>query len=117
MFAAELVIMLKTVAPRLRTIDARTARPPAKLADAELLTPDHKRWAREVKRRAGWRCEAVTPDGARCLNAAPTHRLYADHVVERRDGGSPLDPANGRCLCASHHVRKTTAERAKRMGL
>ncbi|MFJ5486177.1 hypothetical protein ACIKTA_00380 [Hansschlegelia beijingensis] len=48
---------LKTIQPRLRTIDARTVKPRPKPADAELQTPEHKAWAVEVKRRAGWRCE------------------------------------------------------------
>jgi 5-methylcytosine-specific restriction enzyme A len=40
--------------------------------------------------------------------------MFADHVVELRDGGSPFDLANGRCLCGAHHTRKTNEARAKR---
>ncbi len=40
--------------------------------------------------------------------------MFADHKLERRDHGAPLDPANGMCLCGSHHTRKTQAERARR---
>ncbi|UYW33150.1 hypothetical protein [Methylorubrum extorquens] len=36
--------------------------------------------------------------------------------MERRDGGAPLDPANGQALCPKHHSEKTARERAKRMG-
>ncbi|MFL1873740.1 HNH endonuclease [Hansschlegelia beijingensis] len=85
------------------------------MADAELQTPEHKAWALEVKRRAGWRCEWVE-NGERCKVAAPA-RLFADHTVERRDGGARLDPKNGRCLCGRHHSLKTASERGKRMGL
>ncbi|HVI30451.1 HNH endonuclease signature motif containing protein [Hansschlegelia sp.] len=106
---------LKTIGPRLRTIDTRTVKPPPKVADAELQTPEHRAWAIEVKRRAGWRCEWVEK-GERCKVAAPG-RLFADHIVERRDGGDRLDPKNGRCLCGRHHSLKTAAERAKRMVL
>ncbi|GBD48086.1 HNH endonuclease signature motif containing protein [Methylopila sp. Yamaguchi] len=105
---------LKTIAPRLRTIDTRTCKPPPKRADAELLTPEHRAWAQEVKRRAGYRCEWVE-NGVRCDRASPAHRLFADHIDERRDGGAALDPKNGRCLCGSHHGLKTASERAKRM--
>jgi hypothetical protein len=42
-------------------------------------------------------------------------RLYADHIIERRDCGDPLDPKNGQALCPPHHQKKTAAERAKRM--
>lgn len=41
--------------------------------------------------------------------------MFADHIVERKDGGAEFDPANGQCLCGSCHSRKTAAERAKRM--
>jgi hypothetical protein len=33
--------------------------------------------------------------------------VYADHIVELRDGGSLTDPSNGQCLCRSHHEIKT----------
>jgi hypothetical protein len=104
---------LKTAASKLRTVDTRTCKPPPKAADPQLLTPEHKAWALAVKRRAGWRCEVIE-NGVRCAHAAP-HRMFADHIVERRDGGALLDPKNGRCVCGSHHTRKTLAERAKRM--
>lgn len=106
---------IRTISLRIRTLDTRTCKPPPKAADAELQTPEHKAWAQNVKRRAGWCCEATLPDGSRCPNAAPGHRMFADHIVERRDGGDPLDPKNGQCLCPSHHTLKTAAERAKRM--
>ncbi|MDO1582417.1 HNH endonuclease signature motif containing protein [Rhizobium oryzicola] len=104
---------LKTFAGTVRAIDTRTVRPPPKKADADLLTPEHRQWANEVKRRAGYQCEAVE-NGMRCQVKAPA-RLFADHIVERRDGGAPLDPLNGRCLCGSHHTRKTAAARAVRL--
>jgi hypothetical protein len=43
--------------------------------------------------------------------------LYADHIVELKDGGDPFDPKN-RCMrCASCHSRKTAAARATRHGV
>jgi 5-methylcytosine-specific restriction protein A len=33
--------------------------------------------------------------------------MYADHVVELKEGGSLLDLRNGQCLCGAHHQIKT----------
>jgi 5-methylcytosine-specific restriction protein A len=104
---------LKTMQPSLKTMDTRTVMPPPKRADAELLTADHRAWREAVLRRAGYRCEAVE-NGLRCKVSAPA-RLFADHIVERRDGGAALDPANGQCLCGSHHTAKTARARAERL--
>lgn len=76
-------------------------------------TPEHRAWRRTVLNRAGWRCEAVLISGERC-SAAPQHRLYADHIIEIEDGGSPSDPANGQCLCHAHHERKTALMKSER---
>lgn len=103
---------LATLSPRLGTLDTRTARPAPKVADAELLTPEHRAWAYEVKKRAGWKCQAP---GCTAHGRRGGVRLYADHIVERRDGGAPLDPANGQALCGRHHSEKTARARAARM--
>jgi hypothetical protein len=41
--------------------------------------------------------------------------MYADHIVELRDGGALLDLNNGQCLCGSHHEIKTMTARAHRL--
>lgn len=107
--------MVRTIRPSIATVDMRSARPIEKRADPELLTPEHRAWRAEVLRRAGYQCEAVE-NGRRCRVAAPA-RLFADHKKERKDGGAPLDPANGACMCGRHHSLKTAAERAKRMAV
>jgi len=94
-------------------MDTRTAKPPDKQADAELKTPDYERWRLAVIKRSGWRCEAIE-DSQRCTVEAP-RRLFADHRIERRDGGDLLDIDNGQCLCGRHHTMKTTRTRAERM--
>lgn len=101
---------LATLGPRLRTLDTRTSRPPPKQADPELLTAEHRAWACAVKQRAGWKCEDCGAQGGK-----GGVRLIADHIKERRDGGAPLDPANGRSRCPSCHGRKTARARAERM--
>lgn len=105
---------LSVMRPAIRTIDTRTVKVAPKRADPELLTGAHRAWRKTVLQRAGFRCEYVEA-GARCRKAAPLHRMFADHIIERRDGGDPLDPDNGQCLCGSHHTLKTAAQRARRM--
>lgn len=104
---------LQTIGSRIEAIDTRRVRPPPKLADPHYLTPEHRAWSEQVIRRAGGRCEVVV-NGLRCRKARPRHRMFADHIVERRDGGAPFDPANGQCLCGAHHSAKTAAARAAR---
>lgn len=90
-----------------RVGDARVAKPPAKAVDPFYLTPEYRRWRAIVIARANGKCQWPG-----CGVAEP--RMYADHIVERRDGGAPLDPANGQCLCARHHGVKTGQARLAR---
>jgi hypothetical protein len=107
--------VVRTLRPNIgRAFDPRCAKPPVHKADPELLTPEHRAWREEVLRRAGFRCEWIE-EGRRCEKAEPLHRMFADHIRERRDGGPRFDPANGMCLCGRHHTLKTHDERAKRM--
>ena len=83
--------------PRLATIDTRTARPPAKQADAVLQT---SAWRQLVAR-------TIEVRGRCCERCGKTHeddgtpaKLIGDHIHERRDGGADLDPANVQLLCA-----------------
>lgn len=104
---------MKTLRPRVTRLETRTALPPPKQADTELLTRDHRAFRSIVLKRSGWRCEVVT-NGVRCENRHPAHRMYADHIKERKDGGDLFDPLNGQCKCASHHTLKSNEERTKR---
>ncbi len=88
---------LRNLRQRLPELDVRTARPAPTTADRELLTSEHRAWRHAVLSRACHRCEWMER-GVRCARTAPTHRLFADHIVERRDGGAALDVANGQCL-------------------
>jgi hypothetical protein len=88
--------------------DVRCARPPEKTADPWYWTPEHRAWREFVIARAGGVCERPG-----CGRREP--RMFADHVVELKDGGAALDPANGECLCGSHHSLKTAAARAARL--
>lgn len=44
-------------------------------------------------------------------------RIYADHVVELKDGGQPLEALNIRLRCATCHGAKTELRRRERAGL
>jgi 5-methylcytosine-specific restriction protein A len=106
---------LPALPPRLTPTATSRVRPPPKEAPAELLTREYRAWRAEVMRRAGYRCEWVD-GGLRCTKAAPRHRMFADHVVERRDGGALLDPRNGQCLCGQHHSIKRRARERRGQG-
>lgn len=101
---------VKCLPPRLGSAATRISAPPPKLTDPHYGTRAHKAWAAAVIQRAGGRCQWVG-----CDKGQPKHRMFADHIVERQDGGAEFDAANGQCLCGAHHSMKTAAERAKRM--
>jgi 5-methylcytosine-specific restriction protein A len=99
---------LRCIGPLVPTIDTRSAKPPPKEADPHYLTPEHRAWRAAVIKRAGGRCE--WPGCGRAES-----RMFADHIKELKDGGAPLDLANGQCLCGSHHTTKTARAREARM--
>jgi len=88
--------------------------PQPKTADVVYLTTDHRAWRRAVLDRAGNRCQALD-DGVRCTNAEPECRLFADHIIEIKDGGHATDIANGQALCGRHHSIKTNHARVLRL--
>ena len=68
-----LLALVARVAPR--------ALPAPKLADGFYRSPEWRGLAAAVKRERG----------ARCQRCGSGHRVIADHVIELRDGGAPLD--------------------------
>ena len=102
-------MVLKCAGPGMR-IGRGTLRVPEKTADPFYLSPEYRAWRTTVVARAGGVCQ--WPGCGRA-----ERRMFADHIVERRDGGADLDPANGQCLCGSHHTLKTAAARAARHGI
>ena len=73
-------------------------------------TREHREWAKEIVRRAYGRCEKCgrerNDDGTRT-------RLFADHIVEVKDGGT-WTMSNGQALCGRCHTVKTIMVRASR---
>jgi 5-methylcytosine-specific restriction protein A len=99
---------LSSLPTRMGTIEQRRALPPPKTVDTHYHTPEHRQWRAAVIRRADGHCQ-----GPNCGRSGV--RLFADHVIELRDGGAPFDVSNGQALCGACHTRKTVAVRANRM--
>jgi 5-methylcytosine-specific restriction enzyme A len=75
------------------------------------LSTEWRTLTNQIKRDRGAVCEDLTH--------SPRHprsgvRLIADHRVELKDGGAPLDPRNIMLRCGACHTRKTMVERARR---
>ena len=99
---------LKCAGPAVRVARGGAVRVPEKKADPFYLTPEYRAWREAVIARAGGVCQA---EGC----GRRERRMFADHIVEIRDGGARLDLANGQCLCGSCHTAKTARERQKRL--
>ncbi len=102
---------LRFLAPSLPILDTRTARSEPKRADAFYLSPEWRALVASIIANRGRRCEQCGKTAGQ--GGAPL-RLVADHVIEIRDGGAPLDPGNIRLLDYQCHARKTQAARAER---
>lgn len=97
---------LKALGSRLGGMPAKVKAAP-KVAEGFYSSGAWRTLVADIKRVRGARCER-----AGC--ATPTHRIIADHIVERKDGGADLDPSNIELLCFGHHQQKTAAARAAR---
>lgn len=102
---------LRTIDTLLKPISTFLDTGPKKV-DPHYNSPEHREWRLQVMKRARWRCQAPG-----CTKRSPEHRLFADHIVELKDGGPPFDPTNGMALCGEHHSLKTAQSRAERHGL
>lgn len=100
------LMSLRMLGPRLRQASLATARVPPKTAEPFYRSREWKALLARIIAERGRRCEACGATG---------QRLIGDHVVERKDGGAELDPANIRLLCLPCHNRKTARARAERL--
>ncbi len=96
---------MKLIRPMVSVVPFRTTPLPQKVRAPIYGTPSYVLWANEVRRRAGYRCEECGRSDT---------RLFADHIVELKDGGAAFDLANGKCLCGSCHSLKTAREKLLR---
>ena len=90
--------LLPVLKPGIAKLTGRSIPLPPKQVDPHYQGDDHLAWRRMVITRAGHCCERCGRSGV---------RLFADHIVELRDGGNPLELANGQALCGSCHTIKT----------
>lgn len=97
---------LKAFGSRIGSMPAKVKAAP-KTAEGFYSSPAWRGLVADIKRERGARCE-------RPGCPTPTHRIIADHIVERKDGGADLDPRNIELLCNTHHQQKTAKARAAR---
>jgi 5-methylcytosine-specific restriction enzyme A len=96
----------------LRGLPSRLGRPAVKVAALPKVVEgfyQSKAWL--ALRRSRMRDADYAAAVAR---AGPGERVILDHIVERRDGGAELDPANTQWLTMAEHQAKTSRERARR---
>lgn len=101
---------MRNVRPCIAVVGVSRAAP-RKVAESFYLSPEWRALVDDIIRERGRRCEdsaCETPNG-------PWSRIIGDHIIERRDGGAPLDKRNVLLRCQACHARKTARERARRM--
>src|SRR5262245_9718402 len=99
------MVKLRSLPSLVRAIDTSTTPLPPRQIDVVYDTPQYRAWRAQVVARADGQCEA-TEHGHRCTRAQPQYRMFADHIIELKDGGHPFDVSNGQCLCYRHHTLK-----------
>lgn len=96
---------LQGLPPRIGALAPRVQAEP-KRADRFYYSPEWRSLVAARKLDADW--------FAARARAKQGERLILDHVKERKDGGSDLDPANTEWLTFSEHQAKTAKARRRR---
>lgn len=94
-----------------RRVDLKVVAPAPKFVDPFYQSSEWRAFVARLVRERGRVCEDRACDGA---THAPGMRVFADHLVERKDGGADFDPDNVLLRCGASHSRKTAATRAAR---
>ncbi len=102
---------LRTIGPTCRTLDMRTCRPAPKQAEAFYTSREWRDLVASLIVKRGRRCECC---GKTQEDDGSPVKLIGDHIVERKDGGADLDPANVQLLCWPCHNAKTAKSRRER---
>ena len=98
----------------------RLVRCPGRLASAPSRIRAAPKVALPFYKTPEWKAlvaSVVKSRGRRCQDCGAGGRVYADHVIELRDGGAKLDEGNIRLRCATCHGAKTEQRRRERAGL
>lgn len=98
---------LKAMPERIGGLASRVRFAP-KVAERFYLSPEWRALVARRKRDADYFIARA--------RAKPGERMILDHVVERRDGGADLDPANTEWLTFSEHQAKTARAKRARAG-
>ena len=104
------MMRLRTIGCKLKPPQRVKIRQPEKRVDSFYNSHEWRALIDGIIRQRGRYCQDPQHDRTK----PRTGRIYGDHVVELKDGGAPLDPANIFLRCASCHTKKTMIERAKR---
>lgn len=96
---------LAMLGPTMQIVDSRIAAPAPKLTDPFYGTKEWRDLVQQLIAQRGRRCE---------ICGAEADRLYGDHIVEIKDGGAKLDPANIQILDSPCHTKKTLEMRRLR---
>jgi 5-methylcytosine-specific restriction protein A len=104
------VRVLAPLVPRLKRIVPYLP----KITEDFYRSPEWHRLMGQIRKQRGNRCEVCGLQGGRPGDDGKPVRILGDHIVERKDGGAELDPANVMLLCLPCHNRKTAREKARR---
>ena len=102
---------LGTVNHKLAKSTRAKVNPAEKRANPFYLSPEWQQLRAAIIKQRGARCEDPEHDRSTPRTGI---RLFGDHIIELRDGGAPLDPANVMLRCGACHTRKTAASRGTR---
>lgn len=103
---------LSSLPPLVGSMDMRTARPAPKMADQFYLSSEWRSLVATIIKQRGRKCQRC---GETHDEDGRSIRVIGDHIVERKDGGSDLDPGNIQLICWPCHNAKTASEKRKRM--
>ncbi len=104
---------MKSLEPRITTINKRRIGGDTSRSTKPTLpfykTQEWVQLVARIVRKRGRRCE--NPE---CAREVTLTRIFADHIIEIKDGGALLDENNIELLCGSCHVTKTLQMRKER---
>src|SRR6266403_2151771 len=97
---------MKSLNPRITTINKkRVGSDTPRSTKPTLSFYKTREWTQlvaEIIRERGRHCENIE-----CAREGILTRIFADHIIEIKDGGALLDKKNIKLLCGSCHTTKT----------